>query len=588
MNSSCSARGLIAMLLSYSSIFAVVLFLSSSEISAQDIIPKFGKEHRSLKISGGLRLMTDLYAYSGIDPRRDPFQFRAQARLNLNAFGVNAPFTFNFSEGNQTFNLPSYTFTGISPTYKIATVHLGDRSMLLSKYTLGNITFRGAGLELRPGKFYVAGMYGRLRRAVAEDLDARQSLDASYKRMGYGVKAGYQGEKSKLTLILFGAKDDETSIENPVNIPLTPNANVVASVQGYQQITKKINANIEWAHSLFNRDTRAIALTEQMGFGKTYGGLFTPNASFQAGDAFNTKVSYFGKNFGLNLGYERISRGFRTLGAIFFNNDLENTTAGFTKSFLDNKLSLAINAGVERTNLDEFVAEKTARIIGSANVNYIPSVNWNYAFQYSNFQNSTKLRATNNLELFVDSVFLAQVTQSSSFTATHMMGAKGDEGSLTGLISFQNANSIIEDEISQTQTSNFWYGSLMYRSARKENFSWGASLSANQSTFDDISTSYITPSFLVDRSFFKERLIANAQLSANYVSQEIANTLLLNFGLGATYEINDDNAISFSSNIIQQFGNKDVLKGFFESYINLTYAYKFKKEAFKKKETESL
>jgi len=467
-------------------------------------------------------------------------------------------------------------------------VHLGDRSILFSKYTLGNITFRGAGLELRPGKFYVAGMYGRLRRAVAEDLDARQSLDTSYKRMGYGVKAGYQGEKSKLTFILFGAEDDASSIADPINIPITPNSNVVASFQGYQQITKKINVNIEWAHSLFNKDTRAIALQEPMNFGKTYGGLFTPNASFQAGDAFNTKLNYVGKNFGLNTGYERISRGFRTLGAIFFNNDLENITAGFTKSFLENKLSLAINGGVERTNLDGFVSEKTSRIIGSSNLNYSPSVNWNYSFQYSNFQNSTKLRATNNLELFVDSVFLAQVTQSTSFTATHLMGAKGDEGSFTGLLSFQNANSIVDDEIVQNQTSNFWYGSLLYRSAQKENYGWGASLNFNQTVFNGLATQYLTPSLLFDRNFFNERLVANARLSANYVSQEIANTVLLNFGLGATFELNDDNALSFSSNIIQQFGSKDVLKGFFESYINLTYSYKFKKEAFKKKEPETL
>lgn len=567
-------------------VFFIGLMLLSPDFTGQSITPDFSKNNRSLKINGGLRLMTDLYAYSGIAPRRDAFQFRAQARLNLSAFGINAPFALNFSEGNQTFKLPSYTFTGISPTYKIATVHLGDRSLLFSRYTLGNITFRGAGLELRPGKFYVAGMYGRLKRAVAGDLDAIQNLDAAYKRMGYGVKAGYQGDNSKLTLILFGADDDENSIENP--IALAPSTNVVASIQAYQKLTKQININAEWAHSLFNKDKGAIALTEPMNFGKTYGGLFTPNASFQAGDAFNSKINFNTKTFGWNLGYERITRGFRTLGAIFFNNDLENITTGFSKTFNEGKLNIAVNGGLERTNLDEFVAEKTSRIIGSANLNYTPSINWNYSAQYSNFQNSTKLRATNNLELFVDSIFLAQVTQSASFTATHMMGEKGDEGSFTGLLSYQNANSIIEDEISQDQNSNFWYGSLLFRSSRKKDFGWGASLSVNRSTFDNIASTYITPSFLVDRSFFDEKLMADARFSVNYVSQLSANTLLLNFGLGLSYEINDDNTLSLTSNIIQQFGDKDMIKGFFESYINLTYGYKFKKEAFNKKSDKNL
>ncbi|MFK7775406.1 MAG: hypothetical protein AB8F94_24915 [Saprospiraceae bacterium] len=289
----------------------------------QNVIPKFGKDDRSLKINGGIRLMSDIYAYSGIAPRRDGFQFRAQARLNLSLLGIDAPFAFNFSEGNKNFKLPSYTFAGISLRYKIATLHVGDRSMFFSKYTLGNITFRGVGLDLNPGKFYVGGMYGRLRRAVAEDLDGRQNLDPSYRRMGYAFKAGYAGEKSKIGLILFGANDDENSIVAPTTMIIAPNSNMVASVQAYQKISNRVSVNLDWAHSLFNQDTRAVSLSDEGGFSQTYGGMFSPNASFQAGDAFNTRLNYSGKNYGINFGYERITRGFRTLGAIFFNNDLE-------------------------------------------------------------------------------------------------------------------------------------------------------------------------------------------------------------------------------------------------------------------------
>ncbi len=546
-------------------------------MQSQNVIPKFGKDYRSLKINGGIRLMNDFYAYSGIDPRRDGYQFRAQAKLNLNLFGINAPFTFNFSDGNKNFRLPSYTFAGISPKYKIATLHLGDRSLFFSRYTLGNITFRGAGLELRPGKFYIGGMYGRLRRAVAEDLDGRQDLDPSYKRMGYGIKTGYQGQNTKMTLILFGANDDEGSIENPISRPISPNSNVVASIQAYQKITNSINVNVEWAHSLFNKDTRALGLAGSQNFSNTYGGIFEPNASFQAGDAFNSKLNYAGNGFGLNFGYERITRGFRTLGAIFFNNDLENITAGFNKVMMKGKLNLSLNGGIERTNLDEFVAEKTTRIIASTNLNYKPSNNWNYSAQYSNFQNSTKLRAVNTQELFVDSIFLAQVTQNASFTVTHLMGANADKGSLTGLLSFQNANSIIEDEISEDQRSDFWYGSLIYRAPRTGDFGWGTSLSVNRSSFSDIVSTYITPSFLADRTFLDEKLSTDARVSLNYITQLENKTVLFNLGLGARYKINKDNDLGFSANIIQQFGSGDAIKQFFESYFNVTYGYRFKR-----------
>ncbi len=545
---------------------------------AQNVIPKFGKDHRKLQINGGVRLINDFYASSGIDPRRDLFQFRLQAKLNLQAFGIRAPFTFNFSDGNKQFRLPSYTFTGISPTYKIATLHIGDRSMFFSKYTLGNITFRGLGLELRPKKFYLGAMYGRLRRAIAEDLDARQNLDTSFKRMGYGVKAGYHGQNSKISFILFGAEDDVNSIETPVLSPISPNSNTVVSIQGYQKITNKINITAEWAHSMFNKDTRAVALSDEPGFSKTLGGLFQPNASFQQGDVYNAKINFTAKKFGWNLGYEKINRGFRTLGAIYFNNDLENITAGFNKSWLKGKLNMAVNAGLERSNLDDFVAEKTNRIIGNLNLAYQASTKWNHNLQYSNFQNSTKLRALNNQELFVDSIFLAQVTQTASYTTTHLMGNNGDKGSITGILSFQNASSIIEDEISEEQLSDFWYSSLMYRAPQSDNFGWGATISYNRSSFNDVVATYITPSLLVDKSFFDKKLTTDIRVGVNYISLNDTNSALLNFGLGATYQVNKDNTLSLSSNIIQQFGSGETIKGFFESYINLTYGYRFKRK----------
>ena len=183
----------------------------------------------------------------------------------------------------------------------------------------------------------------------------------------------------------------------------------------------------------------------------------------------------------------------------------------------------------------------------------------------------------------MDSIFLAQVTQAATFTATHLMGEKGDGGSITGMLSFQNANSIIEDVIAEDQTSNFWYGSAIYRAPQKETFGWGASLSINRSTFSNISATYITPSFLADKTFLNDKLKTDARLSVNYISQVDDSKILLNFGLGAQYQFNKDNNLRLSSNIIQQFGSGDNGKRFFEAYINVTYGYKFRRSTKKKK-----
>lgn len=110
---------------------------------------------QSFQINGGLTLPNQFYTSDGIDPRRDAIQWRVPANLNLSFLGIQAPFSLAFSDANRQFNLPSYTFVGISPSYKWARLHLGDRSLNFSKHTLNAINFRGAGFELRPGKLYV-------------------------------------------------------------------------------------------------------------------------------------------------------------------------------------------------------------------------------------------------------------------------------------------------------------------------------------------------------------------------------------------------------------------------------------------------
>ncbi|MEL6658739.1 MAG: hypothetical protein AAFR36_19935, partial [Bacteroidota bacterium] len=218
---------------------SLLLLLPSTNLSAQDVENATSNVNtRNLQISGGLQLSNNFYFSSGIDPRRDALQWRALANLNLRYLGISAPFSLAFSDGNQEFNLPSYTFAGISPTYKWATLHLGDRSLNYSKYTLNSINFRGAGFELEPGNFYVSGMYGRLRRARAEDLNSLQALDPSYERTGYGIKTGYKNKGSEYTLIFFAAEDDESSITQPVATSISPAQNMVASAIAKQRLVK--------------------------------------------------------------------------------------------------------------------------------------------------------------------------------------------------------------------------------------------------------------------------------------------------------------------------------------------------------------
>ena len=75
-------------------------------------------------ISGGLSAGLNFNYVSGIDNRSDPFSYQLNANLNINLFQkVNIPLSFNFADSQIAYNyqLPSYKFYGMSPSYKWAT-----------------------------------------------------------------------------------------------------------------------------------------------------------------------------------------------------------------------------------------------------------------------------------------------------------------------------------------------------------------------------------------------------------------------------------------------------------------------------------
>src|SRR5690606_10230202 len=128
-----------------------------------------------------------------------------------------------YSNTNRNFSQPFNQFS-FAPTYKWVKTYVGYNSMTFSNYTLSGHVFLGGGVELTPKNWRIAAMYGRLRKAVSFNLnDTLQYTDASFKRMGYGLKVGYEKNGDVYSVNIFTAKDDYHSI--PFVLPgkqLTP------------------------------------------------------------------------------------------------------------------------------------------------------------------------------------------------------------------------------------------------------------------------------------------------------------------------------------------------------------------------------
>jgi hypothetical protein len=88
---------------------------------------------------------------------------------------------------------------------------LGYRNIQFSPVTFDGQSFRGAGLELNPGKLRFAGFYGKLNRKVNEDTTSGQFMVPRFSRIGYGAKIGVGTSANYFDLIYFHAKDDSSS-----------------------------------------------------------------------------------------------------------------------------------------------------------------------------------------------------------------------------------------------------------------------------------------------------------------------------------------------------------------------------------------
>ncbi|MEL6142502.1 MAG: hypothetical protein AAFU67_12885 [Bacteroidota bacterium] len=335
----------------------------------------------------------------------------------------------------------------------------------------------------------------------------------------------------------------------------------------------------EFARSALNEDRRTNqALDEFSGVGNRFLGLFTPTETAVYGNAFNSGVTLNQKTYSLRLGYEQIDRGFRTLGTIFFNRDLVHYTGTLSTRLFKNKVSLALRGGLETTNRQDLTKPTNDRVVASVNATYNPSSRLVFNGSFSNFENSTKIRARENPAVFVDSLFLAQLTQSFTFSSSYNLREKFNPTTLTLVYSHQSANSVQDDIVIQDAKSRFNNASLIFNQRITEaDLNWTASINYNLSNFGDISTTTVSPTLMFNKLFFARKLSSNLRLTYNAVSVEGGNnSTVLNAAWSNSWAFTKTQNIGLTLNFINRGGTEgEGLGDFSELYGRILYNYQF-------------
>ncbi|MBP2834033.1 hypothetical protein J8281_17690 [Aquimarina sp. U1-2] len=559
-----------------------IFFLCLPTVTFCQDLGQIGKA-KLFKLTGGIAANTVFYEG---EANRDPFTYFVTGNVNLNISGVyNIPFSFSYT--NQKFqnsNPFSFNRLSIHPSYKWVTAHIGDVSMTFSPYTLSGHQFTGLGVDLTPGsKFKISAMYGRLLKE-SEYVENDSQSEPAFKRIGYGLKTLYTEEKFSLGITFFRAADDENSLDNPVPVEfeLLPKENIVASIEGGFKFFDRGELRIEAASSAITEDINAVG-EEANPFILSL--FLTNNVTTRHYKAYNANLNYQVAKGSIGVGYEYIDPEYRTFGAYFFNNDLENITLNATQSIFADKVNISFNGGLQRDDLDNTKSAQLQRIVSAVNVAYTASEKLNISGGYSNFQSYTNIKnqfdfinevaQTDNL----DTLDFQQISQNANINANYILkDSEERKKNLNVALSFQNAINKQGGQVAENGDSRFYNGSAAYTIGYPEkSLNIATAVNVNYSTIGVDNNLTFGPTVSVNKQFFEKKLRTTGSVSYNQSSNNGEKQGdVTNIRLSSNYTFKKKH--NFSLNLLSQLRNTTTVSN---QNFTATFAYNYTFDKFK-------
>jgi hypothetical protein len=495
---------------------------------------------------------------------RQAFTYFLNGNLNFNIAEVySVPLSFAYTNQNLDFSSPfKLNRLSISPSYKWITLHIGDAAMTFSPYTLSGHQFTGVGVDLAPpGPFKISAMYGRFLKALEYRIDEHNQQPA-YLRRGFGLKTSYAFDQLDLGLIFFKGFDDEYSLQEPfpAELGLTPKDNTVVSLSTDFQIKEQIQVRMEYAVSGITEDVRLSDESRDNGLLSLF---LNENITTNYTNAFNASIDYSMGNGTLGGAYERVDPNYRTFGAYYFNNDLENITVNASQTIFDNKLNIGVNAGLQRDNLDDSKASAMKRLVSSINLNYTPTERLGINGSFSNFQSYTNIRdqfdyinQTNELDN-LDTLNYRQISKNANLGINYTVKqteTRNDRAHIN--LVYQDSNEEQEGKSIENSGNQFYNGSASYALGYPQQ-SLTITVAANTSytkTGETDTGLTLGPTLGVAKQFFDKKLRTNFSASYNtsFANGERQNQFY-NLRLGGNYAWKEGH--NFTLNLLSLFRN---------------------------------
>lgn len=554
--------------------------LASFDAVSQNL-ETIGKE-KPLTVTGGISANQIFYTAQGIESRRDPYSWFLNGNINFSLYGWSIPLSFSYSNQQVSFQQPFNQYS-IHPTYKWITGHIGYTSMSFSPYTVNGHIFLGAGVDVAPeGKWKFSALYGRFLKAVEADT-LLENVIPSYKRMGYGFKASYGDNGNFADIILFHAEDDKNSIAAiPDSLSIFPEENLVLSIGAGKTFFNHFVLRGEFATSAITRDVRTPKADHNHPLAQT-SWVYQSRTSSSYYNAFKAALDFQQDYYTIGIGYERIAPQYRTLGAYFFNNDLENITINGATTLLQDKVNIAASAGTQRDNLDNSKISTLRRMVGSLNINYTPSEKLNLSSSYSTFQSFTNIRSQfvdiNQLTPYdnLDTLNFTQLSTSASLNALWAFGRNDQrKQNLNFNLNYQKATDK-QDDVIQNTGMRFYNFNTMYSVSfvpQQTTLSLSFNTTINQGA---ISSETLGPTAAVSKALLEKKLRATLSSAYNHTySGGTRINSILNFRLNGSLTLQKKHNITTSVAVVNRDSRmQETSRSFTEYTGTLGYSYSF-------------
>jgi len=392
------------------SLLLIFLFLGTI-LRAQDLSDL--KNIKPVTFHGSIGAKLNFYGAHGIPSRQDPFAYGLDANATISVYGISMPFSFTWYNRNQSYSHPFNQY-GLSPKYKWITAHFGYRSVSFSEFTLNGHTFLGAGVELTPGKWRIGALYGKFNQN--SDYDPYKAKEIPLlTRKGWAFKVGYGTEQTFLDLSLLSIADNEKAYKPSPDPDLpTPQQNFAMGMHGRVTIVKNLTLEAEGAISVLTDNSLAGALKNNsdkiLSFASSFININQTSHHFSA---FKSNLKWkMSKSLTSGLEYKRIDPGYQSMGAYFFNNDLENININQNVLLLNSKMNLRASLGLQHDNLNNTKKYTSRRTVGAVNMSYQISQKFGLDANYNNFTTDQKAGTM----AIIDTLKLFQINRSYSVT----------------------------------------------------------------------------------------------------------------------------------------------------------------------------